>query len=58
MDREIIDDIVTSKINGNLSDVRRMLADLTREEIHEFLTYMANDLNYSIDDILNITKFL
>ena len=58
MEREIMDEIIMNRINGNLSDVRRMLAELDREEIHEFLVYMANDQCFSIDEILNITKFL
>ena len=58
MKRELMDEIVTSRANNNLSEVRRMLRELTREEIHELLVYMANDLNYSTDDILNVTMFL
>lgn len=58
MERERMDEIIDNRKNGNLSEVRKLLAELTREEIHHFLVYMANDLNYNIDDILSITKFL
>ena len=58
MERELMDEIVTSRINNNLSETRRLLAGLTRCEIHELLTYMANDLNYDINDVLLVTKFL
>ena len=58
MEKKLMDEIVTNRINENLSEVRRMLRELTREEIHELLCYMANDLDYNIGDILTVTKFL
>jgi len=58
MERETMDEIVTSRIRGDRANVSKMLAELSHEEIHDLLCYMVHDLNYSTIDILNVTEFL
>lgn len=58
MKREEMDNIIDFYRKENIAQLKLHLWRLHGNQIHALIKYMGKDLNYSIDDILDVTKHL